>query len=69
MKAYRFEFREEIKWEWGFWAFYGFSFLALLVIGNAIDKLFLSWIAIALYVLIFLIITFDVVGYKIRRKK
>jgi len=68
MKAYRIEPREEVKWEWGFWAFYGFSFLALLVIGTIIDKP-LSWIAIGLYVLICLIIMFDVVGYKIRRKK
>jgi len=69
MKAYRIEFREEIKWEWGFWAFYFFLLSIGLVISLQMEEPLLNWIICIFAILILLIIGFDIVGYKIRRKK
>lgn len=69
MKAYRFECREETKWQWGFWAFYFFTITIGMVIGSEMDEPLLTLILCVFAVLIILIIQFDFVGYKIRRKK
>lgn len=69
MKAYRFEPREETKWQWGFWGLYGFSWLVTTIIGVILDKPLISWIGLAICILMVLIISVDFVGYKIRRKK
>ena len=68
MKAYRFELREKIKWEWGFWALYGFSFLSLVGIGAILEKPIISWTACIVVLLVLMIIHIDFIGYKIRRK-
>lgn len=69
MKAYRFETREETKWQWGFWAFYFFNVSVGMVIGSVMDEPLLTWIVCIFAILILLIIVYDIVGYKIRRRK
>ena len=69
MKAYRFELREEIKWQWGFWGLYGFSYISLVVIAVLIDRPLMSWVGMILCLLMLLIISLDIVGYKIKRKR
>ena len=69
MKAYRFEGREERKWQWGFWAFYYFTVLVSVVLGSVLEKPLLTGIMCGFCILIYLIINVDLVGYKIRRKK
>lgn len=69
MKAYRFELREEPKWVWGFFALYFFTVFVGMVIGGVLDEPLLIIIFCVFSVLILLIIHYDFIGYKIRRKK
>lgn len=67
MKAYRFELRKKMKWEWGFWTIYGFNCLLWGVVGIILDTMIPYFVVVTFSVIIILIMAYDLVGYKIRR--
>ena len=67
MKAYRFESREEPKWQWGFWALYCFILLHFMMFTIITGERFAQIVASIFVILMLLIVYVDFVGHKIRK--